>query len=502
MSKKKNQKDKNSYQETLEETIKAVIIGETFTKLLSPISDDLPLLLLPVCGIPIIEYMLDSLLTANVKEIIICVKNNGNKIENYFEKIYNAHKLNKKLDKNCMVTSLLKTYKNEIDIKTDYDENVIIYNEETKKIYQYESTFDNPYTKLYDNISFKENKIINENDKLFNKYIIRNDLFDSFIDVCSPSVLNVFQENFDYHYFRDHLYKSILTSEIYFDTFYLYELNKNDYLGVIRNIESYFKINYEIINRWAYPITIENILISPELNIQPYQISYSIYSDKKNTGENYSKVNLLNTIAIGKETFVGENSTLNRVILGKNIKIGKNCNIYNSIIFDNTVIEDDCNIISSIISLNCKINSKLSIKNSILGKDVNQINNCENVHIYYSIEENDDEKEEKILESIDKELFIKNLEESDFLFLCKNPSEIYLTEDEIKEKSNNINKSLDSDSIISSSNDSESEEDNNYEDLVLNIINNGLEMNSNKEDITKELAALKNAYYYKQIWKH
>ena len=144
----------------------------------------------------------------------------------------------------------------------------------------------------------------------------------------------------------------------------------------------------------------------------------------------------------------------------------------------------------------------MSIKNSILGKDVNQINNCENVHIYYSIEENDDEKEEKILENINKELFKKNLEEFDFLFLCKIPSEIYLTEDEIKEKSNNINKSLDSDSIISSSNDSESEEDNNYEDLVLNIINNGLEMNSNKEDITKELAALKNAYYYKQIWKH
>ena len=156
MSKKNhNQKDKNSYQETIEETIKAVIIGETFTKLLSPISDDFPLLLLPVCGIPIIEYMLDSLLTANVKEIIICVKYNGNKIEDYFEKyhknlnikiiasdeinsvgdclrkinagksistdfilirglcitnvdfekIYNAHKLNKKLDKNCMVTS-------------------------------------------------------------------------------------------------------------------------------------------------------------------------------------------------------------------------------------------------------------------------------------------------------------------------------------------------------------------------------------------------------------
>ena len=67
---------KNKEKDTIfEEPRKAVIIGETFTNLLNPIDNELPYLLLPVCGIPIIEYMLDSLNTtkSKIEEIIIVV---------------------------------------------------------------------------------------------------------------------------------------------------------------------------------------------------------------------------------------------------------------------------------------------------------------------------------------------------------------------------------------------------------------------------------------------
>ena len=46
---------------------KAVIIGETFTRLLNPLTNDIPELLIPVCGIPLIEYMIDSLFSSNIK---------------------------------------------------------------------------------------------------------------------------------------------------------------------------------------------------------------------------------------------------------------------------------------------------------------------------------------------------------------------------------------------------------------------------------------------------
>ena len=45
--------------EVFETLRKAVIIGDTFTRMLNPMSLDMPELLLPICGIPIIEYYID-----------------------------------------------------------------------------------------------------------------------------------------------------------------------------------------------------------------------------------------------------------------------------------------------------------------------------------------------------------------------------------------------------------------------------------------------------------
>ena len=68
-------KEKQSYKEA-----KAVIIGETFTSLLDPLTLDTPCLLLPICGIPIIELILNSL--SSIKEVFICINRYKTEIEN------------------------------------------------------------------------------------------------------------------------------------------------------------------------------------------------------------------------------------------------------------------------------------------------------------------------------------------------------------------------------------------------------------------------------------
>ena len=59
-------KEKLEYKEA-----KAVIIGDNFNSLLEPLTLDTPYLLLPICGIPIIELILNSL--GAIKEVIICI---------------------------------------------------------------------------------------------------------------------------------------------------------------------------------------------------------------------------------------------------------------------------------------------------------------------------------------------------------------------------------------------------------------------------------------------
>ena len=344
MSKKESKRGKK-VQDTktidYEESHKAVIIGETFTSLLNPLTSETPSLLLPICGIPLIEFMLDSLSSSTIiKEIIICIKKSSDFIEldKYLKKyhkslntkiiqneefqsvgdclrkifseklistdfvlihgllisnvdideLYKIHISNKEKDKNCLVTSVMKKFKNTNEFKTDYDENILIYDDNTKKIYQFEPTFqEDNKIKLYEAINNKKSNINNN-------YIVRGDLIETGIEICSSELLNIISENFELKSIRDSI-KNILGNEIYLDTFYLYDLGKDLYCGIIRNVESYLKVNFEILNRWAYPIVIDNIDMSNKLKINLKQIGFSLYSDKDTNSE---KIRLIDTFIV------------------------------------------------------------------------------------------------------------------------------------------------------------------------------------------------------------
>ena len=113
MSKEKS-KEKLEYKEA-----KAIIIGNTFTSLLEPLTIDTPYLLLPICGIPIIEIMLNCL--SGIKEVIICIKEHKKQMENYLRTYHD--KLNYKLVYNedfKNVVDCLRQIKQENYITSDF----------------------------------------------------------------------------------------------------------------------------------------------------------------------------------------------------------------------------------------------------------------------------------------------------------------------------------------------------------------------------------------------
>ena len=572
MSKKENKKNKkavDSKKVEYEETRKAVIIGGNFTNLLNPLNSDTPSLLLPLCGIPVIEFMLDSLSSSNIfKEIIICVKKHHDyeQLEKYLKKyhrnlnikiienedfdsagdclrkiyteklistdfalfrglvitnadideLYKIHQQNKAKDKNCLVTSIMKKYKNTNEIKTNYDENILIYDDNTKKIYQFESTIEeNKDISIYETINNKKTNINN-------KYVVRNDLFETGIEICGVEFLNLLNENFEIQNTRDLIKHMLVNNELYLDTFYIHDLGKDVYCGMIRNIESYLKVNFEILNRWAYPIVIDNIDMSNKLKINLKQIKYSIYSDKDTNSENYHKANLISEIVIlDKENTVGKDSRLQKCILCKDVKVGQNCDLSNCIIFKGTKIEDGVVIKNSIVGENCIIKKDVKIISSVLGKNIKQETDSIQKRIFY--ESNDEGKQS--LEIMDRETFLNKLSKNDSLFVSNN-STVYGFNDEhllkeldqkkeditnkekddiYKKNTNKINIqtfNYDSDEFIDeetiSSDNSESDENNQgeeYSNEINNILSSGIDKKSNIEDIVKELASLKNSYF-------
>ena len=535
---------------------KAVIIGDTFTNLFYPINEIIPEILMPVCSIPILEYMIDFLYSNSIIEIIICAKKNASQLDSYLKKyhrknkniklvvsdsneefadvgdclrkinaekmitsdfllirglvisnidvesIFNYHQLKKKEDPYCIMTSILKNYKNDVDVKTKYDENVLIYDKKTKRILQYESTYETRKISMNENIKFTVKNLTgtkNQNDVASANYFkIRSDLYETYMDICAPEVLNIFSENFDYQSIRDHLYKNVIVSDVHCDTFYLHELSTDDYVGVIRNVNSYFKVNNEILNRWAHPIVVENLLISPKLEINLKSLNMNMYFD---TDVKCSpKANLVSSISLGRGCFVDDYCEMTNVSVGKSCKIGKRVKIRNSLISSNVIIEDDVEIENSIISDKCIISHGSKVKNCILGEGVKIVNDSEEIsmRIYSNNsidfqsddetsydQENDSNNNTTDIEKMEEDTFLKNLEDKDLMLISVNS----------KLKEDNEEEDEDEDELSEAEEDIEEEE--NYEEEIKKVIESGIARENRVEDIIQEISSLKNAFWEK-----
>ena len=509
-------KEKQSYKEA-----KAVIIGETFTSLLDPLTLDTPCLLLPICGIPIIELILNSL--SSIKEVFICINRYKTEIENYLKKyhkqlsykliysqdfknvgdclrqikqdndissdfilirglviinsdieeLFNIHIKNKSRDNNCMITSVMKRYKTTNEIKTNYDENILIYNENDKRIFQFEPTYNKTKVEIFKGIISKENRN--------NNFIERSDLFETGVDICSPKFLEQMteKEKFDLQSVKDTI-GQILSDEIYEDTFYLQELNEDSYCGLIRNVESYLKVNFEILNRWAYPIVIDNIDMSNKLEINLKQLKLSLYSDKETNSENFRKAELFKEVVVlNKENIVGKESKLKKCVLCKNVQIGQKCELDNCIIFPGTIVENDVIIKNSIIGKDCQIKSGIKIISSILGTNIALDKDSIKKRIY--------KENEQIIE-INNNEFIQKLEKHERLYLSTksqlgfNDTNLALDKEEDKDENE----------FYSDEESEQSYKEESFAEGVEYILSSGLEKNKEKKDLVNEIWNLRN----------
>ena len=72
------------------------------------------------------------------------------------------------------MTSILKNYKTDVDVKNKYDENLVIYDKKTKRILQYESTYEMRKIAMNENIKFTVKNLTgikNQNDVASANYL-------------------------------------------------------------------------------------------------------------------------------------------------------------------------------------------------------------------------------------------------------------------------------------------------------------------------------------------
>ncbi|EEC74222.1 hypothetical protein EE612_014404 [Oryza sativa] len=375
--------------------LQAVLLADSFTLKFRPITLERPKVLLPLVNVPMIEYTLSWLESAGVEECFVFCCAHAQQVKEHLGKAgwtgkpaaremtvtaveshdaisagdalrvmygrgvihgdfvlisgdtisnmnlkdaLQEHKDRRKKDPLAVMTMVIKHSKPSIltnQTRLGNDEIVMAIDPETKELLYYEDRAD--VSNLYVTI---DKDILASNPTLQ----LRNNMEDCYIDICSPEVLSLFTDNFDYQHLRRHFVKGLLVDDIMGYKIYTHEI-RSSYAARIDNFRSYDTVSKDIIQRWTYPMVPDVLSFGDRQEIKLHR--QGIYKASDVTLSHSAQIGA-NSV-VGNGTSVGENCKVSNSVIGQGCNIGKNVLIHGSYIWDNVTIEDGCKVSNSLV---------------------------------------------------------------------------------------------------------------------------------------------------------
>ncbi|RLV94040.1 Translation initiation factor eIF-2B subunit epsilon [Spathaspora sp. JA1] len=410
-------KSKSKKEIVKDDRFQAIVLTDSFQTRFMPLTAVKPRCLLPLANVPLIEYTLEFLAQAGVNEVYLMCSSHGDQIQTYienskwsnsknspfhiatimslesrsvgdamrdldnrglisgdfllvsgdvvtnmdFNKCLNFHRAKKSVDKDHMVTMVLNQASPLHRTRSYIDPATFILDKKTNRCLYYQGipSVDGKKTSINIDPELLED--------IEDEFVIRNDLIDCHVDICSPQVPQIFQENFDYQYLRSDFVKGVLTSDLLKKTIYGYITeDSSEYVARVESWGTYDAVSQDILARWCYPIVPDLNLI--EDNSYNYEFN-NIYKEDKVILAQSCKIGT--STSIGTNTVVGEGTSIKKSVIGRNCKIGNNVIINNSYIWDNTVIKDNSVLEHTIVAANAEIGTNVNLNpGSVIGFNV------------------------------------------------------------------------------------------------------------------------------------
>jgi len=371
--------------------LQAILLADSFTQKFRPITLERPKVLLPLANIPMIDYTLAWLESAGVEEVyVFCCAHSRQVIDYltnskwfnqpnfsirtieshnsvsagdalrliYEQNVINGdfvlisgdtlsnmslthaleeHKERRKKDSNAVMTMVIKKSKPSLltrQSRLGTDELFMAIDPDTKQLLYYEDKADH----LKGTLSLDKMLLADKSS-----ISLHNDKQDCYIDICSPEVLSLFTDNFDYQHLRRHFVKGLLVDDIMGYKIFTHEIYSS-YAARIDNFRSYDTVSKDIIQRWTYPFVPDvqftgNSTTKLE-RLGLYRASGIIQSRSAQIGP---------FTVIGNGTTIGDNTIISNSVVGDGCKIGSNVLVEGSYIWHNVTIEDGCTLRHAIV---------------------------------------------------------------------------------------------------------------------------------------------------------
>ena len=190
---------------------------------------------------------------------------------------------------------------------------------------------------------------------------IRTDLIDCNIDICTPDVLGLWSDNFDYtNTRRSFLFGVLKDYELNGKTVHTHIISDR-YAARAKNMRMYDAINRDIIGRWTYPLCPDSNLVED----QSYQLARgSVFREDEVSLARTSIVS--KRVVLGQGTSIGERSTIGNSTLGRRCRIGNDAFISASYIWNNVTIGNGTKVRQAIIADEAVIGKNCVIESGAL----------------------------------------------------------------------------------------------------------------------------------------
>ena len=186
---------------------------------------------------------------------------------------------------------------------------------------------------------------------------IRTDFVDCNIDICTPDVLGLWSDNFDYTTVRrSFLYGVLKDYELNGKTIHTHII-ADQYAARVKNLKTYDAINRNVMARWTYPLCPDSNLLEG----QSYQFTKACVFKEDGVSLAGTSTVKRRTV-LGQGTSIGERSTVGDSTLGRLCQVGSGVTISGSYIWDNITIGNGSKVQQAIIADDAVIGSGCTIE--------------------------------------------------------------------------------------------------------------------------------------------
>jgi translation initiation factor eIF-2B subunit epsilon len=186
---------------------------------------------------------------------------------------------------------------------------------------------------------------------------VRQDLIDCGIDICTPDVLALWSDNFDFQAPRKGFLHSVLKDyELNGKTFHTHIVSDH-YAARVRNLHAYDSVSKDIVSRWAYPLCPDSNLVQG----QSYRLQKgNIYKEE---GVILARDCVIGSkTVIGRGTSIGDKTVIKNSIIGRHCQIGRNVKIDGAYLWDYASVGDGSVITKAVIANEATIGRRCTVE--------------------------------------------------------------------------------------------------------------------------------------------